>query len=820
MYELLRCKVTNFFSQYMLVIEYFFVILQQIYIGVMRTRLLLPLLALLLTGCGEHFITDDDYRAQVKWDFDERAENGLLPRDLAVDTLDMQHREAMEFLYAYMPYSDLANYTPEFFLNQVDYAFRARNEFPWGKSVPEDIFRHFVLVCRVNDENLDSAREVFFNDLKPRLQGLSMKEAALEVNHWCHEKVAYRASDERTAGPLATMRTALGRCGEESTFAVTALRAVGIPARQCYTPRWAHCDDRHAWVEVWVDGEWHYLGACEPESELDMGWFSVPASRAMMVHTKAFGRYHGDEEVVRTTSLYTELNLLSHYAKTRRITAVALSADGKPLKGVSVRFKLYNYSEFFTIAESVSNEKGEASVTTGYGDLFVWVTDGKTKYGYSKIDVRKSDRVKVYMNRTADDMFVEQVMMVPPAPDSTCLKEVSPSAYDANSRRLLEEDSIRNSYIATFVNASNLDQWFDVNENLSRAQALELFVKAEGNYRELAHFINTHTTYCEGLFLYDYLKSYSDKDLREVTFATLEHHLTLYDGTIPEDVYKTGIMPARISNELITEWRGLGEFVEPAVDDTGNYYNCPMSPLGVERMKVADKHSRDIYYVAAMRANGTPAYIDQATGAIHVYYGEAWCTLKQRDDKTKTIKMNIETNGKSYYSDYTIQRFENGDFVTLDYDGDAAIKHPVAHLTVPEGLYCFSQGKRNDSGAVLANMDIFRPESGLQYELVTRDKIAIIRVRIKLGSLGEPSKHLVQEIMDNIGKFEKLKGRIIIDVVNPYAPELAGLREHFKISQGVAVRGYQYPIVDIVLKNRPTLHYQGYQINMFGNLLD
>ena len=44
---------------------------------------------------------------------------------------------------------------------------------------------------------------------------------------------------------------------------------MGIPARQIYTPRWAHCDDNHAWVEVWVDGSWHFLGACEPEETLD-----------------------------------------------------------------------------------------------------------------------------------------------------------------------------------------------------------------------------------------------------------------------------------------------------------------------------------------------------------------------------------------------------------------------------------------------------------------------------------------------------------------------------------------------------------------------
>ena len=97
------------------------------------------------------------------------------------------------------------------------------------------IFRHFVLPVRVNNENLDNAREVFRQELMPRVEKLSMYDAVLEVNHWCHEKVIYTPTDIRTSAPMATVKTAYGRCGEESTFLVAALRAVGIPARQVYT---------------------------------------------------------------------------------------------------------------------------------------------------------------------------------------------------------------------------------------------------------------------------------------------------------------------------------------------------------------------------------------------------------------------------------------------------------------------------------------------------------------------------------------------------------------------------------------------------------
>ena len=125
-----------------------------------------------------------------------------------------------------------------------------------------------------------------------------MKEAALEINHWCHEKANYRGTDSRTSAPMGTISKTFGRCGEESTFTVTAMRTAGIPARQVYTPRWAHTDDNHAWVEVWINGKWHFMGACEPDTNLDRGWFSEPSQRTMLIHTRTYGRYFGTEEVL------------------------------------------------------------------------------------------------------------------------------------------------------------------------------------------------------------------------------------------------------------------------------------------------------------------------------------------------------------------------------------------------------------------------------------------------------------------------------------------------------------------------------------------
>ena len=106
---------------------------------------------------------------------------------------------------------------------------------PWGDIVSDELFRHFVLPVRVNNENLDDSRRVFHDQLAPRVEGLPMYDAILEVNHWCHEKANYQPSDARTSSPLATVRTAHGRAAR-SRRSVAALRSVGIPARQVYTP--------------------------------------------------------------------------------------------------------------------------------------------------------------------------------------------------------------------------------------------------------------------------------------------------------------------------------------------------------------------------------------------------------------------------------------------------------------------------------------------------------------------------------------------------------------------------------------------------------
>ena len=871
----------------------------------MKKILLMAAAVLTLAACHRdpHFITDKDYRAEVHADFEARiSQFSILNSQLRLDTLCQAEREAMEFLYAYMPLSDLADYEPSFYLEQVRYAFKARKEMPWGKDIPEDVFRHFVLVYRVNNENLDTARMVFYHELKDRVGGMSIEEAALEVNHWCHEHVAYRASDSRTSAPLATMRTSLGRCGEESTFTVTALRAVGIPARQCYTPRWSHCDDNHAWVEVFVNGEWKFLGACEPDPRLNMGWFSVPSTRCMMVHTKAFGKYKGDEEVVKRTGLYSELNLLSHYAPTRRVTVTVQDENGFPVKA-QVKFKLYNYAEYYTLATMTTDVDGKASLTTGLGDLLIWVTDG-SRYTFEKLDVRQDSTLTLTISNNFNIQHSTfNLEMVPPAAGEPKVIATEEETA-ANAKRLAYEDSLRNAYTATFPTKENYkqllpDSWCWNPRLFSDEQVWEIIHKSEGNYAEIYKFFDYWSgQYRSGEHIYDYLKSFSDKDLRDITADVLKSHVTGFDWTdrnrsfdcyrsCTYDIYKKGILPARISNEMVRPYREeLAEFKEMksadyifewvsghiVVDDSSNYYNCPISPVGIYKLRRADRHSRDIFFVAACRAAGIPAYLDNATNTI--YAADASKSVFRKMDfnddnhpvdvNAKRAKLTLTYRGKEpakpvYWPHFTLAKLENGDLRTFDFEDDARMANFPATIDLEPGTYCLSTGNRYPDGAVRSRIEFFEVKSGekvtkeiiIQPLLTRTDELGIIdknlelfdgielwdyagdagMLYINLGDYSEPSKHLIVELRQLQKEMKQWGGMTFMVGTSAIGMPSWGLvNTDFAYSKGILEQrileatksgsDVQYPLVAFIDKEGHILyHSMGYKIGVIEQVL-
>lgn len=299
--------------------------------------------------------------AEKKWQ-QLRQDDPLLASELDALNPDREELYLLKHLYAGLDVHDIPSVSPERLLGYVRASIRMRKRVAYAPSVPDALFFSYVLPPRINNEYLDGSREWLYEQLQSRVQGKSMLNAALEVNLWCYEHATYLPTDDRTIGPLGMCRRARGRCGEESTLLVSALRAVGIPARQVYVPFWSHCDDNHAWVEFWADGRWYHMGACEPEPVPDAGWFDAAASRAMLIRSRV-----PDYE---NAALYRVVNSTGRYAATATLK-VRVKRGGEPVKGITVRFLIINESRLSELYFAETDETGTVSCELGLGGLIV-----------------------------------------------------------------------------------------------------------------------------------------------------------------------------------------------------------------------------------------------------------------------------------------------------------------------------------------------------------------------------------------------------------------------------------------------------------------
>ena len=700
----------------------------------MKSRILLPSLFASICLSASAVIITPEIEADFQRRFDVIEKAGGLKLDER--RLSREQSEALKMLYAYMPLPDMTDRSVDYYLEYVvDPALRARAEMPWGSRVSDTLFRHFVLPVRVNNEALDRHRPEFYAELKDRVKDLSMKDAILAVNHWCHEKATYQPSDGRTHSPLQTVSSAIGRCGEESTFTVAALRSVGIPARQVYTPRWAHTDDNHAWVEAWADGEWHFLGACEPEPVLDLGWFNAPASRAMLMHARVFGNYTGGEEQLEKIDGITFINVTDHYAPVDTITVRAVYPDGSPAADAKASFRLYNYAEFYPIAEKITDSNGEASLVAGLGDLLLWVSDGE-RFGFRKGSVGKDRHMTVRLDHTAEIPFKEELDITPPDGRNSEVT-VSDAQRKSNDLLLQYEDSLRNAYMATFCSDDEARRIASILE-INADRLLPIMRKARGNHSTLTGFLRNlpKEERDKGMLM---LESLTEKDLSDVRREVLDDHILAVDKDFGP-LFGEYVMSPRIADEELTCFRSffrqnlpenlIGtfrknpriwvEWVRDNIAASETWYpgQITMSPESVWSLRKTSPLSRDVFFVAGARSFGIPARIDPVTGKtqwadasgnwIDASFGGNVVT----DAAEGTGKLNMEyvstanLQDPKYYSHFTVSKISEGEPVLLNYPDFIGLSETFAGgETLDRGAYLVTTGQRMADGGVLARIE-------------------------------------------------------------------------------------------------------------------
>ena len=683
----------------------------------MRENLLSPAL---------HDYADNRYR-------DRKASLGglTIPADTLIGRLDGDRRALMHLLVGTLPTTDILECEPATLLDYVDHALELRRSRAWTAALPEDVFIHYVFWPRVNNERLEPCRSRIAGELDARVAPLSMERAAIETNYWCAEHVTYAPSDIRTIGPVGALNRGTGRCGEESTLLVSALRAVGIPARQVYTPRWAHCDDNHAWVEAMVDGVWRFMGACEPEERLDRGWFDCAAARAMLIHARVFCDYTtGSVDVAPSAGRQGAAilqNLTASYAPTARLTVTVTDTDGAPVPGANVRFELLNMAEFAPIAQLAADEDGRAAIELGLGTVLVHAStpDG---FGEALVDTASTTAVTVTLDaeRRDDDAWTPLSVSAPAAGGSRAAA-LTPEQKAVGADRARRAEAMRVERLESFARQSATGD----------ADTDEILRLAGGNWPVIARFLEAGAEPDRMLLL----QALSNKDLADVHPETLDDALAAatairdhamrmladLDERTRTDLWRDAVLNPRVDGEELADdhralqqrfdadrialfrsdprtlWQEMLRGVRDAEDDEPCTGTAALLSRGY-----GDGPHRGIAFVTVCRCLGIPARLNPETRSPQYFDGARFVDVQARDDD-RLVACTLTAPGRDdtprYGVDWTIGRLQRTpygmDFSTIDL-GDVPWTDGAARIRLEPGTYRVITTTRLPNGSQLA----------------------------------------------------------------------------------------------------------------------
>lgn len=647
-----------------------------------------------------------------------------------IESLKGEAQDYMLFLAGTMPQSDLDCYPFDLFLEFANHAVMLRKFIPWCVELEEDIFRHYVLYHRVNDEDIVSHRPLFFHKIYDRVKDLSVEDAVLEINRWCHEAVTYQAQDERTASPLTVYRAGSGRCGEESTFLVSALRSVGIAARQVYVPRWSHCDDNHAWVEAYCGRRWRFLGACEPEPVLDRGWFNISASRAMLVHSRKFGSGDTDGGKLDTVGNVAYYNQTARYAKTKKYVFRVMDM-GEPVSGAKVQIEILNSVEFFPIITLQTDSNGEVAVEMGKGDIHLFTSyNGRSAEGIchgreeASLVLKLGDIPYAGVNHWQDFEFL--------VPNTTPANSMLLTDLQKQQREeaLHKGDMRRQKRISGFFDEMRAKEFPDMHD---------ILVLSCGNFEEVYTFLRRDGNPLRR----ELLRSLNIKDLRDITADILEDHLTgaaVFFGRYPDDIYTRFLLCPRIAFEKLTAWRRTLSGVAEKEKET--YLENPMAlwkrlrkNVRIERERIhknlywppdmafskmrCDERSLRVLFIALLRAWGLPARFNPIDGITLEYWtGKTFAMVEPC--VWGDVRFEKRPRDRFLYNqNWTVSRLCGEEWRTLQLP-DEGWQEDLYRITLPVGHYRLLTSTRLPNGTQFASRRNFEVNSGQPVQFTLR----------------------------------------------------------------------------------------------------
>ena len=304
------------------------------------------------------------------------------------------------------------------------------------------------------------------------------------------------------------------------------------------------------------------------------------------------------------------------------------------------------------------------------------------------------------------------------------------------------ENFISEKHFLSFAKENNLNDNIWVWVQKSRAnwiEILQLFYKTPEKYQQ---------------FILPLLNVLTEKDLYDFKSADLIAHITFSEihflkFSDNKNIFYEYLLNPRVSNEKLSNYKeellknegkdyknlNFNELLKILEDkiinielaQNTNFFNVPITPIGVFKINKADIKSLKIFAVSLYRTYGIASRLEPGTENVQIYKENNWEDLlirkefKKVDKKKFPLKLfcNSEKiiNKLEYFHHYTIARIINGKLITLVYNYDEYIENTL----LEEGDYVIISGNRDSIGRVFVKTKFFNVPNDNKVEIEMRD---------------------------------------------------------------------------------------------------
>lgn len=684
------------------------------------------------------------------------------------------------------------------------------------KNLPLDIYFNFVLQIRINTESFQSYQREFYNMLNDLLDK-DLKKTVLQINEWAFSEVHYGPTDGRTRNSYETYLSGVGRCGEQSTFLVDVLRSLGIPARQIYVPWWTHSDDRHAWVEVYIENSWYYFGACEPEEQLNKAWFDIASKQAGLVHTHLFSSIIENYDLATDVNKhYKTMNVTDHYTKTKMLHIVSKVDNIN-----EISLGVINYGSLEILATS-KLKHNQCKVEFGQGTVFIKANNGN-KYFLVQVEPEQT-----YVEITLQDEIKKPVFLEQKIGKINLNKKKNFNYTEAFMKR---KNALQLKYDNKIRGLSN-----------SSDESVKKISKSLGK-------IKTNE-------LLKYMSNKDKEDLNSDLILKHFNHVEIYKEKYTHEIFYRYLAQMRISIEKIEDYTYLYYELKLSADNNrdkalmiNNWvedniqvdleYSIPYSvrPLTfIFDHKKANEHEKEVLKVALARVNYIPARLNKYDGHFE-FFNEVTQDF-ERANKVHMIKLTnalepIYIKSEKQLFAQKIEKETQELYLSPGYyEISSTIRYP--DLSV-EGIYYALDISKYEK------IDMFFPKKNVAEKLNNlpiESKLDEAKINNGNGIYlivdfnQEPSLHIYHELLkvkDRLNKYQ-VKINIIDKTQSTPVYILNKLKtniDNIEITQSIENEAslmrflyeepFMYPNIFYVYDNNCIFSHSGYQVGLIEN---